>query len=188
MKIAAAKMGLCAYFLPHRRGVKFYLTAITGVDGDVAVCCPVCAPVVMDDARVAWRYGAVIVYSASCIKSLKGKQEKGSTLVILVSNSFFAVLFALLAVAAVMMARRCWAGEAVSAAVAAVGCVLPLASVWAAPAARDGNVGALILVVSAYILAWLLALGGCAGVWVFARSRAEFDASGEKVLLDGGAL
>lgn len=24
-KIAAAEMGLCAYFLPHRRGVKFFL-------------------------------------------------------------------------------------------------------------------------------------------------------------------
>ena len=68
---------------------------------------------------------------------------------ILVSNSFFVVLFALLSVAAVMMARRGWAGEAVSATVAAVGCVLPLASVWAAPAARDGNVGALILVAAA---------------------------------------
>ena len=107
---------------------------------------------------------------------------------ILVSNSFFVVLFTLLSVAAVMMARRGWAGEAVSATVAAVGCVLPLASVWAAPAARDGNVGALILVVSAYILAWLLALGGCAGVWVFARSRAESDAPVEKVPQDGGVL
>lgn len=107
---------------------------------------------------------------------------------ILVSNSFFVVLFALLAVAAVMMARRGWTGEAVSAIVAAVGCVLPLASAWAAPDARDGNVGALFLVVSAYILAWLLALGGCAGACVFARSRAEFDASGEKAAQDGGAL
>ena len=107
---------------------------------------------------------------------------------ILVSNSFFVVLFALLSVAAVMMARRGWADEAVSATVAAVGCALPFASVWAAPAARDGNVGALILVVSAYILAWLLALGGCAGVWVFARPRAESDAPVEKAPQDGGVL
>lgn len=25
VKIAAAEMGLCAYFLPHRRGVEFFL-------------------------------------------------------------------------------------------------------------------------------------------------------------------
>lgn len=109
------------------------------------------------------------------------------TLVILVSNSLFIVLFALFAVAAVLMVRRGWAAEAACATVAAVGVVLPLVAVWLAPTAREGSMGATAVVVAAYILAWVLTVGGCAGVWVFARSRTEFEAAREAGV-DGDAL
>ena len=138
----------------------------------------------MDDACVAWRYGAVIVYSDSCIKSLKGRQEKGSTLVILVSNSFFVVLFALLAVMAVLMLRRGAVAEAVFATVAAVGCALPLVAIGLAPAAREGNTVAAAVVVAAYILTYVFTLGGAAGMFVFSRARmktalAELEGEGK---------
>ena len=107
---------------------------------------------------------------------------------ILVPNALFVIAFIVLAVLAVLMLRRGVVTEAVCAAVAAVGCALPLVAIGLAPAAREGNTVAAAVVVAAYILAWLLAIGGCAGVWVFARSRAEFDASVEKAAQGGGVL
>ena len=103
---------------------------------------------------------------------------------ILVSNSFFVVLFALLAVMAVLMLRRGAVAEAVCAAVAAVGCALPLVAIGLAPAAREGNMVAAAVVVAAYILTYVFTLGGAAGMFVFSRARmkaalAELEGEGE---------
>lgn len=103
---------------------------------------------------------------------------------ILVSNSFFVVLFALLAVMAVLMLRRGAVAEAVCAAVAAVGCALPLVAIGLAPAAREGNMVAAAVVVAAYILTYVFTLGGAAGIFVFSRARmkaalAELEGEGE---------
>ena len=103
---------------------------------------------------------------------------------ILVPNALFVVTFAVLAVMAVLMLRRGSVAEAVCAAVAAVGCVLPLVAIGLAPAAREGNMVAAAVVVAAYILAYVLMFGGAAGMFVFSRARmkaalAELEGEGE---------
>jgi hypothetical protein len=104
--------------------------------------------------------------------------------VILVPNALFVVTFAVLAVLAVLMLRRGAVAEAVCAAVAAVGCALPLVAIGLAPAAREGNMVAAAVVVAAYILAYVLTFGGAAGMFVFSRARvkaalAEVEGEGE---------
>lgn len=101
---------------------------------------------------------------------------------ILVPNALFVVTFAVLAVLAVLMLRRGVVAEAVCAAVAAVGCVLPLVAVGLAPAAREGNMVAEAVVVAAYILSYVFTFGGAAGVFVFSRARVQSalaDVAGE---------
>lgn len=103
---------------------------------------------------------------------------------ILVPNTLFVVTFAVLAVMAVLMLRRGAVAEAVCAAIAAVGCALPLVAVGLAPAARDGNMVAAAVVVAAYILTYVFTLGGAAGMFVFSRARvqsalAELEGEGE---------
>lgn len=107
--------------------------------------------------------------------------ERGS-LVILVPNTLFVVTFAVLATLAVLMLRRGAVAEAVCAAVAAVGCVLPLVAIGLAPAAREGNTFATAVVVAAYILTYVFTFGGAAGMFVFSRTRVQAaldDAAGE---------
>ena len=103
---------------------------------------------------------------------------------ILVPNTLFIITFAILAVMAVLMLRRGAVAEAVCAAVAAVGCVLPLVAIGLAPAAREGNMVAAAVVVAAYILTYVFTLGGAAGMFVFSRARmkaalAELEGEGE---------
>ena len=101
---------------------------------------------------------------------------------ILVPNTLFVVTFAVLAVLAVLMLRRGAVAEAVCAAVASVGCALPLVAVGLAPAAREGNMVAATVVVAAYILSYVLTFGGAAGMFVFSRARVQAaldDAAGE---------
>lgn len=103
---------------------------------------------------------------------------------ILVPNVLFVVTFAVLAVLAVLMLRRGVVAEAVCAAVAAVGCVLPLVAIGLAPAAREGNMVAAAVVVAAYILSYVFTFGGAAGMFVFSRARmkaalAELEGEGE---------
>lgn len=101
---------------------------------------------------------------------------------ILVPNALFVVTFAVLAVLAVLMPRRGAVAEAVCAAVAAVGCALPLVAIGLAPAAREGNMVAAAVVVAAYILAYVLTFGGAAGMFVFSRTRVKAalaDVAGE---------
>ena len=114
---------------------------------------------------------------------LEETKRKG-ILMILVPNAFFVVLFALLAVLAVLMLRRGAVAEAVFATVAAVGCALPLVAIGLAPAAREGNMVAAAVVVAAYILTYVFTLGGAAGMFVFSRARmkaalAELEGEGE---------
>ena len=92
---------------------------------------------------------------------------------ILVPNTLFLVTFAVLATLAVLMLRRGAVAEAVCAAVAAVGCVLPLVAIGLAPAAREGNMVAAAVVVAAYILTYVFTFGGAAGMFVFSRARAK---------------
>lgn len=103
---------------------------------------------------------------------------------ILVPNTLFVVTFAVLATLAVLMLRRGAVAEAVCAAVAAVGCVLPLVAIGLAPAAREGNMVAAAVVVAAYILTYVFTFGGAAGMFVFSRARmktalAELEGEGE---------
>lgn len=103
---------------------------------------------------------------------------------ILVPNTLFIVTFAILAVMVVLMLRRGAVAEAVCAAVAAVGCALPLVAIGLAPAAREGNMVAAAVVVAAYILTYVFTLGGAAGTFVFSRARmkaalAELEGEGE---------
>lgn len=103
---------------------------------------------------------------------------------ILVPNALFVVTFAVLTVLAVLMMRRGAVAEAVCAAVAAVGCVLPLVAIGLAPAAREGNMVAAAVVVAAYILTYVFTFGGAAGMFVFSRARvkaalAELEGEGE---------
>lgn len=103
---------------------------------------------------------------------------------ILVPNAFFVVMFIVLAVMAVLMLRRGAVAEAVFATVATVGCALPLVAIGLAPAAREGNMVAAAVVVAAYILTYVLTLGGAAGMFVFSRARmksalAELEGEGE---------
>ena len=83
---------------------------------------------------------------------------------ILVPNTLFVVTFAVLATLAVLMLRRGAVAEAVCAAVAAVGCVLPLVAIGLAAAA---------VVVAAYILTYVFTFGGAAGMFVFSRARVK---------------
>lgn len=101
---------------------------------------------------------------------------------ILVPNTLFVVTFAVLAVMAVLMLRRGAVAEAVCAAVAAVGCMLPLVAIGLAPAAREGNMVAAAVVVAAYILTYVFTFGGAAGMFVFSRARVQSaidDVAGE---------
>ena len=103
---------------------------------------------------------------------------------ILIPNALFVVTFVVLAVLAVLMLRRGAVAEAVCAAVAAVGCALPLVAIGLAPAAREGNMVAAAVVVAAYILTYVFTLGGAAGMFVFSRARvqsalAELEGEGE---------
>ena len=103
---------------------------------------------------------------------------------ILVPNALFVVTFAVLTVMAVLMLRRGAVAEAVCAAVASVGCVLPLVAIGLAPAAREGNTVAAAVVVAAYILTHVFTLGGAAGMCAFSRARvkaalAELEGEGE---------
>ena len=103
---------------------------------------------------------------------------------ILVPNALFVVTFAVLAVMAVLMLRRGAVAEAVCAAVASVGCVLPFVAIGLAPAAREGSMVAAAVVVAAYILTYVFTLGGAAGMFVFSRARmkaalAELEGEGE---------
>ena len=99
--------------------------------------------------------------------------EQKGILMILVPNALFIVTFAVLAVMSVLMLRRGAVAEAVCAAVAAVGCVLPLVAIGLAPAAREGGMVAAAVVVAAYILTYVFAFGGAAGVFVFSRARVK---------------
>lgn len=92
---------------------------------------------------------------------------------ILVPNTLFIVTFAILAVMVVLMLRRGAVAEAVCAAVAAVGCVLPLVAIGLAPAAREGNMVAAAVVVAAYILTYVFTFGGAAGMFAFSRARVK---------------
>lgn len=92
---------------------------------------------------------------------------------ILVPNALFVVTFAALAVMAVLMLHRGAVAEAVCAAVAAVGCALPLVAIGLAPAAREGNMVAAAVVVAAYILTYVFTFGGAAGMFVFSRARVK---------------
>ena len=171
VKIAAAEMGPRAYFLPHRRGVKFFLRIFLPRSCGVPIfpCPRVCA------ARfLSMRYTGV---------RLEETKRKG-ILMILVPNAFFVVMFIVLAVMAVLMLRRGAVAEAVFATVAAVGCALPLVAIGLAPAAREGNMVAAAVVVAAYILTYVFTLGGAAGMFVFSRARmkaalAELEGEGE---------
>ena len=103
---------------------------------------------------------------------------------ILIPNTLFVVTFAVLATLAVLMLRRGAVAGAVCAAVAAVGCVLPLVAIGLAPAAREGSMVAAAVVVAAYILSYVFTFGGAAGMFVFSRARvkaalAELEGEGE---------
>lgn len=105
--------------------------------------------------------------------SVRGNETERGSLVILVPNTLFVVTFAVLATLAVLMLRRGAVAEAVCAAVAAVGCVLPLVAIGLAPAAREGNMVAAAVVVAAYILTYVFTFGGAAGMFVFSRARVK---------------
>ena len=112
------------------------------------------------------------------------KAKRKGVLMILIPNTLFVVTFIVLAVMAVLMLRRGVVAEAVCAAVAAVGCALPLVAIGLAPAAREGNMVAAAVVVAAYILTYVFTLGGAAGMFVFSRARmeaalAELEGEGE---------
>lgn len=92
---------------------------------------------------------------------------------ILVPNALFVVTFAVLAVLAVLMLRRGSVAEAVCAAVASGGCVLPLVAIGLAPAAREGDMVAAAVVVTCYILTYVLTFGGAVGMFVFSRARVK---------------
>lgn len=92
---------------------------------------------------------------------------------ILIPNTPFVLAFAVLAVMAVLMLRRGAVAEAVCAAIAAVGCALPLVAIGLAPAAREGNMVAAAVVVAAYILTYVFTFGGAAGMFVFSRARVK---------------
>ena len=101
---------------------------------------------------------------------------------ILVPNALFVVTFAVLAVMSVLMLRRGVVAGAVCAAIAAVGCALPLVAIGLAPAAREGSMVAAAVVVAAYILAYVFMFGGAAGMFVFSRARVQSaldDVAGE---------
>jgi cytochrome c biogenesis protein CcdA len=109
-------------------------------------------------------------------------EKKGSFLMILVPNALFVVTFAVLAVMSVLMLRRGVVAGAVCAAIAAVGCALPLVAIGLAPAAREGSMVAAAVVVAAYILAYVFMFGGAAGMFVFSRARVQSaldDVAGE---------
>ena len=101
---------------------------------------------------------------------------------ILVPNALFVVTFAVLAVMSVLMLRRGVVAGAVCAAIAAVGCALPLVAIGLAPAAREGSMVAAAVVVAAYILSYVFTFGGAAGMFVFSRARVQSaldDVAGE---------
>lgn len=101
---------------------------------------------------------------------------------ILIPNTLFVVAFIVLAVMAVLMLRRGVISEALCATVAAVGCALPLVAIGLAHAAREGSMVAAAVVVAAYILTWVFAFGGAAGMFAFSRARVQAalaDVAGE---------
>ena len=139
-----------------------------------------CGVPIFSCPRVGSAHARRIVYNGVQLEETKRK----GILMILVPNAFFVVMFIVLAVMAVLMLRRGAVAEAVCAAVAAVGCALPLVAVGLAPAAREGNMVAAAVVVAAYILTYVFTLGGAAGMFVFSRARmkaalAELEGEGE---------
>lgn len=153
-------MGLSAYLLPHRGSVKFSHSLFT------PRCCGV---PIFSCPRVHAARRALIVYNGVQFEETKRK----GILMILVPNALFVITFIVLAVLAVLMLRRGAVAEAVCAAVAAVGCVLPLVAIGLAPAAREGNTAATAVVVAAYILTYAFTFGGAAGMFVFSRARVQ---------------
>ena len=187
VKIAAAEMGLCAYFLPHRRGVKFFLhvclaysvVAMSAARGVLLPAVLACGAHIFPCLRVGAARFLLIVYDGVQVE--EATMERGS-LVILIPNTLFVALFIVLAALAVLMLRRGAVAEAVCATVAAVGCVLPLVAIGLAPAARAGNMVAEAVVVAAYILSYVFTFGGAAGMFVFSRARVQSalaDVAGE---------
>lgn len=169
MRVAAAKMGLSAYLLPHRGSVRFSHSLFTPRR---------CGAHIFSCLRVGAARFLLIVYNGVRLEETKRK----GILMILVPNAFFVVMFIVLAVLAVLMLRRGAVAEAVCAAVAAVGCALPLVAIGLAPAAREGNMVAAAVVVAAYILTHVFTLGGAAGMFVFSRAHVKAaldDAAGE---------
>lgn len=155
------------------RGVKFFLRFSATVLWQWCVARVIFpCPHVRTARRVLMRYTDV---------QFEETKRKG-ILMILVPNALFVITFIVLAVLAVLMLRRGVVAEAVCAAVAAVGCVLPLVAIGLAPAAREGNTFAAAVVVAAYILAYVFTFGGAAGMFVFSRARVQSalaDVAGE---------
>lgn len=129
-----------------------------------------CGACIFSCPRVGAARFLLIVYNG--VQFEETKLERGS-IVILIPNTLFVVTFAVLSVMAVLMLRRGVVAEAVCAAVAAVGCVLPLVAIGLAPAAREGNTVAAAVVVAAYILSYVFTFGGAAGMFVFSRARVQ---------------
>ena len=132
-------------------------------------CGDACGARIFRCPRVRAARRALIVYNGVQVE----ETEQKGILMILVPNALFVVMFAVLAVMAALMLRRGVVAEVVCAAVAAVGCALPLVAIGLAPAAREGDTFAAAVVVAAYILAYVFAFGGAAGMFVFSRARVQ---------------
>ena len=169
-KIAAARWD-CALTSCRMEGLKVFLALFATV---------LCGARIFPCPRVCAARFLSMRYTGFQFEETKRK----GILMILVPNALFVVTFAVLAVVAVLMLRRGVVAEAVCAAVAAVGCVFPLVAIGLAPAAREGNMVAAAVVVAAYILTYVFAFGGAAGMFVFSRARmkaalAELEGEGE---------
>ena len=127
------------------------------------------ARVIFPCLRVRSARPVSVVYNGAQFEKAKRK----GALMILIPNTLFVVTFVVLAVLAVLILRRGMVAEAVCAAIAAVGCALPLVAIGLAPAAREGNMVAAAVVVAAYILTYVFTLGGAAGMFVFSGARVQ---------------
>ena len=169
-KIAAARWD-CALTSCRMEGLKVFLALFATV---------LCGARIFPCPRVCAARFLSMRYTGFQFEETKRK----GILMILVPNALFVVTFAVLAVMAVLMLRRGAVAEAVCAAVAAVGCVLPLVAIGLAPAAREGSMVAAAVVVAAYILSYVFTFGGAAGMFVFSRARvnaalAELEGEGK---------
>lgn len=138
-----------------------------------------CGACIFSCPRVRDARFLLIVYNG--VQFEETKLER-SSIVILIPNTLFVALFIVLAALAVLMLRRGVVAGAVCAAVAAVGCALPLVAIGLAPAAREGSMVAEAVVVAAYILSYVFTFGGAAGMFVFSRARVQSalaDVAGE---------